>query len=36
MSHIPITNTVAGSMSQEGAFTQAGGGSQVFIDRMQN
>jgi hypothetical protein len=36
LSHIPITNTVDGSVSQEGAFTQEGGGSQVFLDRQQS
>jgi hypothetical protein len=36
LSHVPINNTVAGKMSSEGAFTQAGGGSQVFVDRMKN
>jgi hypothetical protein len=35
LSHIPITNTVAGKIAEEGAFTQEGGGSQVFLDRMQ-
>jgi hypothetical protein len=29
LSHIPITNTVAGKVAEEGAFTQEGGGSQV-------
>lgn len=27
LSHIPITNTVAGKIAEEGAFTQEGGGS---------
>lgn len=36
MSHIPITNSIAGRMQSEGAFTQAGGGSQVFLDRIKN
>jgi hypothetical protein len=35
LSHIPITNTVAGKVAEEGAFTQEGGGSQVFLDRIQ-
>lgn len=36
LSHIPITNTVDGQVSQEGAFTSEGGGSQVFLDRQQS
>jgi hypothetical protein len=34
LSHVPITNTVTGHVAEEGAFTQAGGGSQVFLDRI--
>ena len=35
LSHVPITNTVTGRLAEEGAFTKEGGGSQVFLDRMQ-
>lgn len=35
LSHIPINNVVQGSQRQEGTFTQEGGGSQVFLDRVQ-
>lgn len=34
LSHIPMTNSVAGKVAEEGAFTQEGGGSQVFLDRI--
>ena len=34
LSHVPITNTVTGHVAEEGAFTQEGGGSQVFLDRI--
>lgn len=36
LSHIPIENTVAGHVRKEGHFTQSGGGSQVFLDRLRN
>jgi hypothetical protein len=35
LSHIPITNTLVGSVAQEGSFTQEGGGSSIFLDRIQ-
>lgn len=35
LSHIPICNTVTGKVVSEGAFTQDGGGNQVFLDRVQ-
>lgn len=35
LSHVPITNTVTGRLAEEGAFTKEGGGSQIFLDRMQ-
>ena len=36
LSHIPIENNVVGHVAREGVFTQTGGGSQVFLDRLQN
>ena len=36
LSHVPIENNVVGHVAREGAFTQTGGGSQVFLDRLQN
>lgn len=30
-----MTNSLTGSVAEEGAFTQEGGGSQVFLDRIQ-
>ncbi len=35
LSHIPIVNTIKTKTSQEGTFTQEGGGNQVFMDRVQ-
>lgn len=35
LSHIPVNNCVSGSVAEEGSFTQEGGGSQVFVDRME-
>lgn len=35
LSHVPITNTVTGRLAEEGTFTKEGGGSQIFLDRMQ-
>lgn len=35
LSHIPIVNTVDRKVQQEGTFTQEGGGTQVFMDRIQ-
>jgi len=35
LSHIPVNNCVSGAVAQEGFFTQEGGGSQVFVDRME-
>ena len=36
LSHVPIENSVIGNVAREGTFTQMGGGSQVFLDRLQN
>lgn len=36
LSHVPIENSVSGHVAKEGAFTMMGGGSQVFLDRLQN
>lgn len=36
LSHVPIENSINGHVAREGAFTQMGGGSQVFLDRLQN
>lgn len=35
LSHIPIVNTVNRKREDEGSFTRAGGGNQVFMDRLQ-
>lgn len=35
LSHIPVNNSVVGNVAAEGTFTQEGGGSQVFVDRME-
>lgn len=35
LSHIPIENTVKKKTVDEGLFTRAGGGNQVFVDRLQ-
>lgn len=35
LSHIPVNNCVSGNVAEEGSFTQEGGGSQVFVDRME-
>jgi hypothetical protein len=34
LSHVPIENQVQGSVAKEGQFTMAGGGSQVYLDRL--
>lgn len=34
LSHIPIENTIVGSVKGEGRFTSQGGGNQVFLDRI--
>lgn len=34
LSHIPITNTLVGKVAQEGTYTQVGGGSSIFLDRI--
>jgi len=34
LSHVPIENNVIGHVAKEGVFTQDGGGSQVFLDRL--
>lgn len=34
LSHVPTETTIAGNVAKEGIFTQHGGGSQVFLDRL--
>lgn len=36
LSHVPIENSIVGNLAKEGAFTQMGGGAQVFLDRLKN